>query len=67
MKRIINEMKLRLPAKSINESVSRSVISAFAAELDPTLDNVSSGKKPIFAVSYEKYSFFNAEQDGFYG
>ena len=38
---IINEMKLRLPAKSINESVSRSVISAFAAELDPTLEELA--------------------------
>lgn len=34
-------MKLRLPAKSINESVSRSVISAFAAELDPTLEELA--------------------------
>ena len=36
MRKIINEMKLRLPAKSVNESVARAVISAFAAELDPT-------------------------------
>jgi len=36
MRKIINEMKLRLPAKSINESVARAVVSAFAAELDPT-------------------------------
>ena len=36
MKKIINEMKLRLPARSENESVARSVISAFCAELDPT-------------------------------
>ena len=40
MKRIINEMKLRLPAKSINESVARSVICAFSAELDPTLEEL---------------------------
>ena len=36
MRRIINDMKLRLPAISVNESVCRSVISAFCAELDPT-------------------------------
>ena len=36
MKRIVNEMKLRLPAISENEAVCRSVISAFAAALDPT-------------------------------
>ena len=28
LKRIINEMKLRLPAKSVNESVCRAIISA---------------------------------------
>ena len=40
MKRIINEIKLRLPAKSVNEAVARSVISAFMAELNPTIDEL---------------------------
>ena len=40
MKRIINEMKLRLPAKSVNESVCRAVISAFCAELNPTVEEL---------------------------
>ncbi len=40
MKRIINEMKLRLPAKSVNEGVCRSVISAFVAELNPTVEEL---------------------------
>ncbi len=40
MKTIINEMKLRLPAISVNESVCRSVISAFVAELDPTVEEL---------------------------
>ena len=40
MKKIINEMKLRLPAKSINEGVCRAIISAFAAELDPTVEEL---------------------------
>lgn len=40
MKRILNEMKLRLPARSVNEGVCRSVISAFAAELDPTVEEL---------------------------
>ncbi len=40
MKRMINEMKLRLPAKSVNESVARSVISAFSAELSPTVEEL---------------------------
>ena len=40
MKKKINEMDLKLPAISINESVSRSVISAFVAELDPTVEEL---------------------------
>ena len=40
MKRIINEMKLRLPAKSINEGVCRAIISAFCAELNPTVEEL---------------------------
>ena len=40
MKRIINEMKLRLPAKSINEAVARSCISAFIAEANPTVEEL---------------------------
>ena len=40
MKKIINEMKLRLPAISVNEAVSRSVISAFIAELNPTVEEL---------------------------
>ncbi len=40
MKRIINEMKLRLPAKSVNEGVARAVISAFSAELNPTVEEL---------------------------
>ncbi len=40
MKRIQNEMKLRLPAKSVNEGVCRAVISAFCAELNPTVEEL---------------------------
>ena len=40
MKRIINEMKLRLPAISVNEAVARSVISAFCASLNPTVEEL---------------------------
>ena len=40
MKRIINELKLRLPAKSINEGVARSVVSAFVAEANPTVEEL---------------------------
>ena len=40
MKKILNEMKLRLPAKSVNEAVARSCISAFIAEANPTVEEV---------------------------
>ena len=40
MKRIINELKLRLPAQSVNEAVARSVISAFMAEANPTVEEL---------------------------
>lgn len=40
MKRTINEMKLRLPSISVNEAVARSVISAFTAELNPTVEEL---------------------------
>ena len=40
MKRKINEMRLRLPAISANEAVARSVVSAFCAELDPTVEEL---------------------------
>ena len=33
-------MKLRLPAVSVNEGVARSLISAFASELDPTVEEL---------------------------
>ena len=40
MKRIINEMKLRLPARSVNEAVARSCVSAFIAEANPTVEEL---------------------------
>ena len=40
MKRKINDMKLRLPAVSVNEAVARSAVSAFCAELDPSVEEL---------------------------
>jgi stage II sporulation protein AB (anti-sigma F factor) len=40
MKRIINEMKLRLRAESANEAVARACISAFVADADPTVEEL---------------------------
>lgn len=41
MKRILNEMKVRLDARSENESVARSIISAFASVLNPTVEELA--------------------------
>ncbi len=41
MKKIINEMKLRIIAKSENESACRSVVSSFIAQLDPTVEEIA--------------------------
>lgn len=40
MKKIENEMRLRLPAKSENESAARSAVSAFVALLNPTVEEL---------------------------
>ncbi len=40
MKRILNEMKLRLPSDSVNESVARACISAFIADANPTVEEL---------------------------
>jgi stage II sporulation protein AB (anti-sigma F factor) len=40
MRKIINQMKLRLPAISSNEAVARSIVSAFIAELNPSVEEI---------------------------
>lgn len=40
MKKIINEMKLRLVADSVNESVARACISAFVADANPRVEEL---------------------------
>ena len=40
MKKMINEMSLRLPAKSVNEAVARSCVCSFVAELAPTVEEL---------------------------
>lgn len=40
MRKIINEMKLRLPSRSVNEAVARSCISSFLAEANPTVEEL---------------------------
>ncbi len=39
--RKINEMKITLPALSVNESVARALVGAFCAQLNPTLEEIA--------------------------
>ena len=41
MKLPINHIKLSLPSFSVNEGVARSAVSAFIAQLNPTIDELS--------------------------
>lgn len=39
--KILNEMKLSFPSRSVNEGFSRSAVASFALQLDPRLDELS--------------------------
>ena len=41
---IQNEMRIKLPSLSVNESVARSVVAAFCAQADPTAIDVADVK-----------------------
>lgn len=43
----INEMKLEFPGRSVNEGFARTVIASFAAQLDPTLDELNDIKTAV--------------------
>lgn len=43
----INEMKMVLDSKSINEGFARSAVAAFISQLDPTLEEVSDIKMAV--------------------
>lgn len=45
--RVDNEMKLEFLSKSQNESFARSVVAAFAAQLDPTVEEISEIKTAV--------------------
>ncbi|MBP9989118.1 MAG: anti-sigma F factor [Ruminococcus sp.] len=44
---IINEMRMTIDSKSINEGFSRTAVASFAAQLDPTLDEISDIKMAV--------------------
>jgi len=43
----VNEMKLEFPGRSINEGFARAAIAGFAAQLDPTLDEINDIKTAV--------------------
>lgn len=45
--KILNESKITFPSKSTNESYARAVVAAFAAQLDPTLDELGDIKTSV--------------------
>lgn len=45
--KIINEFRMTIDSKSINEGFSRAAVAAFAAQLDPTLDEISDIKMAV--------------------
>lgn len=42
-----NQMQISFPSKSVNEGFARSVVAAFAAQLDPTLDELGDIKTAV--------------------
>ncbi len=46
-KKSINHMSVTFTAKSANEGLARAVVSAFAAQLDPTIDELSDLKTAV--------------------
>jgi stage II sporulation protein AB (anti-sigma F factor) len=47
MNKPINEIKITLPSRSANESYARVAVAAFAAQLDPTLEELSDIKTAV--------------------
>ena len=42
-----NQIEIRFPSKSVNEGLARSVVACFAAQLDPTLDELGDIKTAV--------------------
>lgn len=45
--KILNESKISFPSKSTNEGYARAIVAAFAAQLDPTLDELGDIKTSV--------------------
>ena len=42
-----NQMQVTFPSKSVNEALARSVVASFAAQLDPTMDELGDIKTAV--------------------
>lgn len=47
MKKPLNSIKLTFPSRSVNEGFARSALAAFAAQADPTLDELADVKTAV--------------------
>lgn len=45
--KLVNEMKMTLESRSVNESFARTAVSAFAAQLDPTVEEINDLKTAV--------------------
>jgi stage II sporulation protein AB (anti-sigma F factor) len=45
--KILNEMKLQIESKSVNESFARATVAAFASQLDPNIEEISDIKTAV--------------------
>ena len=45
--RVINEMKLQIESRSVNEAFARATVAAFAAQLDPDIEEISDVKTAV--------------------
>ena len=44
---VINEMRMTVDSRSVNESFSRTVVAAFTAQLDPTVEEINDIKTAV--------------------
>ncbi|MEE1012172.1 MAG: anti-sigma F factor, partial [Acutalibacteraceae bacterium] len=43
----VNQMKLQIESRSVNESFARATVAAFAAQLDPNIEEISDIKTAV--------------------
>ena len=46
----LNEVKIQLESRSVNEGYARLAVSSFAAQLDPTVEEINDIKTPHFLI-----------------